>query len=119
MHQLIKGVEIPAEIDFTKVITPNGNCDSSPYLLFGKGGDIRTIAVGSTATPVKDRVGEILSKYFRGSSSDWSASGSELFGVIKSGFSNYASERKFIYNDPAKVKESTNNLVNSPYNTST
>lgn len=119
MHQLIKGVEIPAEIDFTNVITPNGNCDSSPYLLFGKGGDMRTIAVGSTATPVKDRVGEILSKYFRGSSSDWSSSGSELFGVIKSGFANYASERKFIYNDPAKVKESTNNLVNSPYNTST
>ncbi len=119
MHQLIKGVQIPEEIDYTKVITPNGNCDSSPYLLFAKGGDMKTLPVGSTATPVKDRVGEILSKYFRGASSDWSSSGSELFGVIKSGFGNYAANRKFIYNDPAKVRESTHDLKSSPYNTST
>ncbi len=120
MRQLVKDVEIPAAINYANLIDVDGDCTVSPYLLFGKGSGMSTIKIGSTNTYVKDQVANACSGYFRGSNSDWVASGQakNVFDAIKGGFVNYAAERNFIYTDYTKVAEATNNLVNSPYNTS-
>lgn len=118
MRPLVKGVNIPAAIDYTSLIDTDGNCDGSPYLLFGRGGDMSMMRVGNTATYVKDQIGQTFSDYFRSASGDWASSGAALFDTIKSGFSNYAAERKFIYNDYTRVAQATDGLAASPFNTS-
>ena len=120
MRQLVKNVEIPSAIDYSDVLDISGDCTASPYLIFGKGSGLSTIKIGTTNTYVKDQVSNAFSSYFRGSNSDWVGSGyaANVFDAIKGGFVNYAAERNFIYTDYSKVAEATNNLVNSPYNTS-
>ena len=118
--RLVKNVEIPSAIDYSDVLDISGDCTASPYLIFGKGSGLSTIKIGTTNTYVKDQVSNAFSSYFRGSNSDWVGSGyaANVFDAIKGGFVNYAAERNFIYTDYSKVAEATNNLVNSPYNTS-
>lgn len=120
MRQLVRGVEIPEAIDYTGLIDVDGDCTVSPYLIFGKGSGMSTIRIGETNTYVKDQVASACSSYFRGSERGWVESGyaDALFNAIKGGFSNYAAERNFIYNDYTQVSAVTNGLVNSPYNTS-
>lgn len=118
MRQLVKNVSIPAEIDCTTVISVEGDCSNSPYLIFAKGSGMENMKVGNTSQYISDVIADVMSKYFRGNSSAWAASGTSVFNAVKSGFSNYAAERNLIYTDYAKVRQATNELVNSPFNTS-
>lgn len=117
MRQLVKNVEIPEEIDYAYV-SAEGDCSASPYLIFGKCSGMNQATVNDTSAYVYDNVASLLSGYFRGNDASWSAKGTELFNIIKSGFASYAADKKFIYTDYAKVASVTNNLKNSPYNTS-
>ena len=112
--QLVKDVQIPAEIDYTYV-KASGDCSTSPYLIFGKCSGMTDATVGDSSEYVYNRVASVLSTYFRSSERTWN--GTQLFDVIKSGFGSYATKNGFIYNDPAQVSERTNGLKNSPYNT--
>ena len=112
--QLVKNIEIPAEIDYTYVKSA-GDCSTSPYLIFGKCSGMTDATVGDTSEYVYNDVAKILSKYFRSTNRTWN--GNELFASIKSGFASYATKNNFIYTDPAQVSEKTNGLKNSPYNT--
>lgn len=117
MRQLVKNVEIPAEIDYAYV-SAEGDCSASPYIIFGKCSGMNQATVNDTSAYVHDNVASLLSGYFRGGDSSWNAKGTEMFNIIKSGFASYAADKKFIYNDYSKVASVTNNLKNSPYNTS-
>ncbi len=114
-RQLVKDVEIPTAVDFTRSVVSNGDCSASPYTIFGKGTGMKNATVGGSNTYVKAQVGTILSDYFCGADKTWS--GDTLFQTIKSGFASYAADSNLIYTDPANVASATNNLVNSPFNT--
>ncbi len=111
----MKDVEIPTAVDFTRSVVSNGDCSASPYTIFGKGTGMKNATVGGSNTYVKAQVGTILSDYFCGADKTWS--GDTLFQTIKSGFASYAADSNLIYTDPANVASATNNLVNSPFNT--
>lgn len=118
MRQLVKDVQIPAEIDFTKVANEAaGDCLASPYIIFGVGNNLRDTHIGTTNTYVKDKIAETLSAYFIGTQRAWDR-GNEVLGFLKDGFAEYATQNSLIYNDPSKVAEATNGLKNSPFNTS-
>lgn len=117
MRQLIKDVTVPAEIDYTDLVSAEGDCSSNPYLQFGKGTGMRTNTIGTTNVYVKTRVAEILSGYFRGNSRAWSTVANSLYDVLKSGFASYAQENNFIYTDYTQVSSVTDGLKNSPFNT--
>ena len=73
--------------------------------------------VGDTTEYVYDRVGGILSDYFRGSEKTWN--GTAMFDAIKSGFASYASNANLKYTDYSKVAEATGSALNgNPFNTS-
>lgn len=112
--QLVKGVEIPKEIDYTYV-KASGDCSTSPYLIFGKCSGMTDATVAESSEYVYNKVASVLSTYFRSAERTWN--GTQLFETIKSGFASYASKNGFIYNDPAQVSQKTNGLKNSPYNT--
>lgn len=115
MRQLVKNVSIPESIDYTGLVSVEGDCSNNPYRIFGKATGLSTITIGSSGEYVTEKVAELLSVYFRGSDSDWSKQGANMFDIIKSGFSNYATENNFIYTDYTQAASATNNLVNSPY----
>lgn len=117
MRQLVKGVEVPAAIDYTKVVSAKGDCNTAPYLIFAKGTGMKTCTVGNTNTYIKAEIARVLSSYFCGSSPTWN--GTEMYSILKSGFSSYASDNNMIYSDYANVANVTNNLKNSPFNTTT
>ncbi len=118
MRQLVRGFEVPSEIDHTQSAkSAGGDSTSSPYAIFGMGYGMRTCNIGSTNNMVKNSIATLLCNYFRGNSADWN--GGQMLEILKSGFSNYAAEYDLIYTDPSKVSEATNGLKNSPFNTTT
>lgn len=117
MRQLVKNVTVPSEIDFTGLISASGDCTTSPYLIFGKCSGMNQARVGDTTEYVYDKVGGILSNYFRGTEKTWN--GTAMFDAIKSGFASYASNANLKYTDYSKVAEATGSALNgNPFNTS-
>ena len=115
MRQLVKNVEIPTAIDYT-IVKAEGDCNTSPYLVFGKCSGMNTATVNGTIETVASKVAKTMSDYFKGNTSTWN--GTETFQAIKDGFASYADDKNFIYTDYSKVSSVTNGLKNSPFKTS-
>lgn len=117
MHQFVKGITIPEEIDFTQVASAvHGDGGSNPYLNFGAGNGLSICNIDGTMDKVSTSVANVLSGYLTGGDRNWTK-GVDLLNVYKSGFKDYADHYSLIFTDPANVSAATGGLKNSPYNT--
>lgn len=118
MRQLVKNVQIPEAIDCTGFVNTSGDCSASPYVIFGKASGMELATIGNTNEKVNETVAQTLSDYFRGTTRDWSATGTSVFNTIKSGFASYAKNKALILTDYTNIAQVTANLKNSPFTTS-
>lgn len=115
MRQLVKGNEVPADIDCTAVAKmAKGDSCSNPYINFGAGNGLSFIKKEGKDQYIYEDSAALLSNYLCGGVREWTQ-GASLLNIFKSGFKSYAEHYGLVYDDPANVSAATDGLKNSPY----